>query len=347
MTEIPDWTDLARPVPGWFAEAELGIFIHWGAYSVPAWAHVGYRFGLTPPDLVFSHTPYAEWYANSMRISGSPTALHHRETYGDLPYEEFLDRWTAQDFEPAAWAELFASAGASYVVLTTKHHDGITLWDAPGSGDRNTVRRGPRRDLVGELATAVRSAGLRFGVYYSGGLDWHFRPTAPITTSQEMHGTRPVDMGYHRYAATQVADLIERYHPDVLWNDIEWPDSGKGDSDPGSLYDLLRGYREAAPEGVLNDRWGVPFYDFRTTEYGVGSELSDNDVWEDCRGIGTSFGYNAAETQYSTSVELAAHLESVRSRGGKLLLNVGPTAQGLIPAPQRQALTELGRLHHG
>jgi alpha-L-fucosidase len=97
-------------------------------------------------------------------------------------HDDFLDQWTASDFDPAAWARLFAETGASYVIPTTKHHDGVALWDAPGTGTRNTVHRGPRRDLVGEIADAVRQAGMRFGVYYSGGLDWGVTDFPPLTS---------------------------------------------------------------------------------------------------------------------------------------------------------------------
>ena len=137
----------------------------------------------------FRHNAYAEWYGNTIRIPGSPAAEHHREVYGDAPYDDFLDAWTAERFDPTAWAELFAAAGASYVIPTTKHHDGIALWDAPGTGTRNTVHRGPRRDLVQEIADAVRAVGLRFGVYYSGGLDWSVSNFPPHTDVRR--GTRP------------------------------------------------------------------------------------------------------------------------------------------------------------
>ena len=112
------------------------------------------------------HNAYAEWYFNTIRIDGSPAQAHHRSTYGMLPYDAFLDMWRAERFDPDGWADLFARAGADLVIPTTKHHDGITLWDAPGTYGRNTVVRGPRRDLVGEIAQAVRSRGMRFGAYY-------------------------------------------------------------------------------------------------------------------------------------------------------------------------------------
>src|SRR5699024_5864386 len=131
MPDAERWDALPKRLPDWFHDAPLGIFIHWGAYAVPAWAELGAELGAA---------------------------------------DDGADQWRPDAVDPAAWTELFRRAGADYLVLTTKHHDGITLWDAPGTGERNTVRRGPRRDLVGEISGAAREAGMRFGVYYSGGL---------------------------------------------------------------------------------------------------------------------------------------------------------------------------------
>ena len=183
-----------RPLPEWAREASLGIFVHWGAYSVPAWAEPIGALGAVPDDEWFAHNAYAEWYANTIRIEGSPAAEHHAREYGGAPYEAFLDAWRAESYDPADWASLFASIGADYVVPTTKHHDGIALWDAPGSGSLTTVARGPRRDLIAPLAEAVRAEGLRFGVYYSGGLDWAFADFPPHRSSDDVDALRPIGM---------------------------------------------------------------------------------------------------------------------------------------------------------
>lgn len=338
------WKDLARPLPKWFAEAKFGIFIHWGPYSVPAWAEPTGALGQVPDDQWFTHNAYAEWYANTIRIPGSPAARHHAEVYRDAPYDNFIDAWTASRFDPAAWVALFAEAGAEYVIPTTKHHDGVTLWDAPGTGSRNTVHRGPRRDLVGALAEAVRSAGMRFGVYYSGGLDWSISSFGPHTSGEQVSSLRPNDAAYNAYAILHVRDLIERYRPDVLWNDINWPDSGKR-SGGFSLHELLSDFYAGNPDGVVNDRWGDTHWDFRTSEYEHGLENEQSGSWENCRGIGFSFGYNQVEddNQSLSGFELARHLTDVVSRGGRLLLNVGPTADGEIPEVQQRTLRSLGR----
>jgi len=338
------WASLRRPLPDWYAGARLGIFVHWGPYSVPAWAEPVGALGAVPEDEWFLHNAYAEWYWNTIRIEGSPAQRHHAEVHGGAPYDHFLDAWTARDFDPAAWARLFAAAGAEYVVPTTKHHDGVALWDAPGTGARNTVHRGPRRDLVGEIAEAVRAEGMRFGVYYSGGLDWSVTDLPPHTTFDEVSSLRPTDAAYNLYAGAHVADLVRRYAPSVLWNDIDWPDSGKRGG-PGSLHALFEAYYAAVPEGVVNDRWGDTHHDFVTSEYEHKREHEGDEPWEHNRGIGWSFGHNRVEDE-SQSLDaraLARHLTDVVSRGGRLLLNVGPTAEGTLPPVQQRALEGLGR----
>jgi len=346
MTEIGRgiWTNLSRPLPAWLPAAKLGIFIHWGPYSVPAWAEPTGPLGAVPETEWFPHNPYAEWYANTIRIPGSPAAQYHHEVFSDAPYDDFLDQWTASKFDPTGWARLFAEAGASYVIPTTKHHDGVALWDAPGTGSRNTVHRGPRRDLIGEIADAVRQAGLRFGVYYSGGLDWGVTDFPPLTGHADFTAWRPKDPAYNVYASLHVRDLVARYSPDVLWNDINWPDAGKR-AGAWSLHELFADYYAGNPDGVVNDRWGDTHWDFRTSEYEAGKEKEAEPGWENCRGIGLSFGYNRAEDERHilTGRQLACHLSDVVSRGGRLLLNVGPTGEGEIPELQQASLRSLGR----
>lgn len=336
------WNELSRNVPAWFRDAKLGIFIHWGAYSVPAWAEPTGELGSVDDATWFRHNPYAEWYLNTIRFDDSPARAHHRRTYGDAPYDDFLDAWHAEAFDPTSWIDLFARAGARYVVPTTKHHDGIALWDAPGTGTRNTVGRGPRRDLVADLARAARDSGLKFGVYYSGGLDWHVTNLPPLDSFLAVRERRPLDAAYAAYAYLHVRDLVDRYRPDILWNDIEWPDAGKHDGSLG-LAQLFRHYYATVPDGVVNDRWGQTHGDFRTSEYQLGREHESADAWEHCRGIGLSFGYNQVEnaSHLLDGAAVVRLLADVVSRGGNLLLDVGPTASGLIPQLQRRTLQQL------
>lgn len=326
-----------RELPAWAREASLGIFVHWGPYSVPAWAEPTGAWGAVAEEEWFAHNAYAEWYANTMRIAGSPAAKNQRENHAGAPYDDFLDDWHAEEYDPADWARLFRAAGADYVIPVSKHHDGVTLWDAPGSGNLTTVARGPRRDLLAPLADAVRGEGIRFGVYYSGGLDWSFTDFPPLETMAHVDEYRPVDSGYAELATAHVRDLIDRYRPSVIWNDIDWPDAGKID---GSLRALLDHYRDVVPDGIVNDRWGDDVGDYRTSEYSHDTQNEVGIGWEHNRGLGFSFGYNRIEdgSLTLTSVELAKLYADVVSRGGRLLLNVGPEASGRIPELQRRTL---------
>jgi alpha-L-fucosidase len=181
-------------------------------------------------------------------------------------------------------------------------------------------------------------------VYYSGGLDWGVTDFPPLTSHADFTAWRPKDPAYNLYASLHVRDLVSRYQPDVLWNDINWPDAGKR-TGSWSLHELFADYYAGNPDGVVNDRWGDTHWDFRTSEYEAGSENEAELGWENCRGIGFSFGYNRAEDerQILTGRQLACHLSDVVSRGGRLLLNVGPTAEGEIPELQQASLRSLGR----
>lgn len=346
MTLSTDWEGLKRPLPEWFRKAPFGIFFHWGPYSVPAWAEPSGELGTVEDKTWFMHNAYAEWYYNTIRLDGSPAQARHRELYGDADYDEFLDQWKAERFDPKDWMDLCAAAGADYIVPTTKHHDGVTLWDAPETGTRNTVHRGPKRDLVDAIAKSARERGLRVGLYYSGGLDWHYRPFEPHTSDSSVHDTgRPKDADYARYAYRHVEDLIEKYSPDLLWNDINWPDEGKHFGEHG-LGELFRMYYQRNPEGVVNDRWGLEtHFDYSTAEYQYSTSDIQDGPWEHCRGIGLSFGFNQVEgaDQYLDGPSICRHIGDVVSRGGRVLLNVGPRADGTIPEEQRDALVKTGQ----
>ena len=336
-----------REVPEWFLDAKLGFMVSWGAFSVPAWGEpIGELGTIDDWKHWFKHNPYAEWYYNTIRIEGSPAREFHKKNFNDCDYDDLLDMWKAEKFQPDEWAKLFAYAGAQYIVPLSKHHDGITLWDAPGTGTRNTVHRGPKRDLIGDIATAVRKAGIRFAVYYSGGLDWEVTKTLPAISDNDQHKglQRPTDAAYSMYAYKHVIDLIDRYKPDVLWNDIEWPDFSKREGEY-SLSALFDYYYKEVPHGVVNDRWGKETHsDYETSEYQYMADSENAAAWENCRGIGLSFGYNQVESEeHSLNTESALrHFLDIVSRGGNFLLNVGPTASGEIPEIQKKVLMGLG-----
>ena len=326
-----------HPLPAWYADAKLGIFIHWGLYSVPGWApvkHHGHDFDST--DYI-ANNPYAEWYYNAMRIPGSPTQRYHAEHFGSLynyyDFAKVFDRESAK-WRPEVWAQVFKDAGARYVVLTTKHHEGFALWPTEVVNPNQGGLRA-QRDIVGELTASVQAAGLKMGLYYSGGYDWTFS-RGPIEKSPDYQAVKPQSVAYGRYADAQAEELIARYKPSVLWNDIDWPKSG-------NALKVMADYYNAVPDGVVDDRFGVPHSDFTSPEYAKLDKISEK-KWEECRGLGDSFGYNRAEGEAETIAphELISLLVDIVSKNGNLLLDVGPEADGTIPPVQMNRLQALG-----
>ena len=343
----PDLGDAApeyptQGVPEWYRDAKLGFFVHWGLYSVPAWA-VRHGDGVNiPTEDAYAWHQYAEWYGNTVRIAGSPTWERHQRLYGPgTSYEGLADLWDASAFDADAFVGELVGAGARYVVPTTKHHEGFCLWGSRTTSF-NAVQRGPRRDLIAEFHDATRRAGARFGVYFSGALDWHVSDFPAIESDTDLFRHRRNDEHFARYAAAQVDELVERSAPDLLWNDIEWPDGGKG-REEYAVAALLRRYFDRVPDGVVNDRWGVPYHGFLTREYTHVPDIVEH-PWESTRGLGFSFGYNQDEDerQSLSGTALVRLLVDVVSKNGNLLINVGPAADGSIPSLQRQAMREMG-----
>ncbi|MGI0521024.1 alpha-L-fucosidase [Microbacterium maritypicum] len=332
----------AQDVPEWYRDAKLGFFVHWGLYSVPAWA-VQHGEGVNiPTEDAYAWHQYAEWYGNTVRIAGSPTWERHQQLFGPgTSYEDLADQWDASAFDADAFVGELVGAGAKYIVPTTKHHEGFCLWDTATTGF-NAAARGPRRDLIAEFHDATRRAGAKFGVYYSGALDWHVSDFPPIESDTDLFRFRRNDEHFARYSAAQLDELVSRFSPDVLWNDIEWPDGGKG-RDEYAVAALLERYFAAVPDGVVNDRWGVPYHGFLTREYTDIPEIIPQ-PWESTRGLGFSFGFNQAEDErHSLSgAALIRLLVDVVAKNGNLLINVGPAADGSIPELQRSAMRELG-----
>ena len=328
-------------VPDWYRDAKLGIFVHWGLYSVPAWADVLDRSDVTA-ETAYARHQYAEWYANTVRIDGSPTKDRHERLHGiGHSYEDFADDWHPGGDAAAGIARLASRAGARYLVPTTKHHDGFCLWDS-ATTPFTAARRGPGRDLLAELAAATRAEGMRLGLYYSGAHDWHVTDFPPLTSNDDLFALRRNDPAFAAFTAAQLRELIDRFAPDILWNDIDWPDAGKYDG-PDSLQQLFRDHLAAVPDGMINDRWGVPVHGVLTREYQDITSVQA-EPFESTRGLGLSFGYNADESAEHAldGTALIRLLVDVVSKNGNLLINVGPRADGSVPALQSAALEQLG-----
>jgi alpha-L-fucosidase len=321
----PNWKSLdSRPVPAWFDEAKFGIFIHWGVYSVPGWGPKG---------------SYAEWYWDALQNTNNATWKFHLKNYGaNFRYQDFAPQFKAELFEPAQWADIFVRSGARYVVLTSKHHEGFCLWPNADSWNWNSVDVGPHRDLCGDLAKAVRARGLKMGFYYSL-YEW-FHPV------YQMDFPRFVREHFH----PQFKDLVMRYQPSIIFADGEWART----SAEWKSEELLAWLFNESPcrdEVVVDDRWGKDTRSrhggYFTTEYGeVGGDtkLDASRKFEECRAIGASFGYNRNETidDYQSDYGLVCLLVNLVSKGGNLLLDIGPTADGCIPVIMQQRLVEMG-----
>lgn len=344
--------------PDWYMNAKLGIFIHWGLYSVPGWApHGGDIAEILEQGGSrewFRSNSYAEWYLNSLKFEDGPTRDYHDKTYGsDFSYDSFADEFnkSVANWKPNEWADLFQTIGARYVVLTTKHHDGFTLWntDIPCPHKANYFTQ---RDLVGDLTTAVRNQGMRMGLYYSGGLDWAFNE-ARIEDVKDVRGTIVEEPEFVEYSVAHWKELIDKYQPALMWNDIGYPAAA-------DLGELFAYYYNNVQDGVINDRFTQrgdessqadkpliprkpPHYDFITPEYTSFDDIQA-EKWETCRGIGHSFGYNRNEgdEQLLALDELIHLFVDIVSKNGNLLLNVGPMPDGTIPENQANRLRSLG-----
>jgi alpha-L-fucosidase len=341
------WDSLdTRPIPQWYTDAKFGIFIHWGVYSVPAYAPVHEK----------GETPYAEWYWHSLNAgreaerlgktapasgrAGIHTWEFHKRVYGaDFPYQDFAPLFRAELFDPGDWADIFVRSGARYVVLTSKHHEGFTLWrsaEANRSWGRpwNAVDIGPRRDLLRDLTQAVRGRGLRMGIYYSL-YEWY----NPLWLQDRQQYVKD-------HLIPQFQDVVNHVKPSIVFADGEWEMTSSEWRSPELLAWLFND-SPVAEDVVIDDRWGKDTRHkhggYYTTEYTAGMQ-SGGHPWEECRGMAFSFGYNRMESfaDYRTERELILMLVDIVSRGGNLLLDIGPTADGRIPVIMQERLVQIG-----
>lgn len=315
-------------MPEWWSERRLGLFVHATAATVPGWAPIG---------------EYAEWYRSHIGDDVHDVVLHpkpmvevlahHRDRWGHIEhYDDFVDLLTFDRFDAESWAELAASAGAGYTIFVSKHHDGWAWWDAPGS-DRRLTEHGPKRNVLAEYAAACERRDITFGTYFSL-LDWG---------DDRYPGSDFVSDALH----PQVLDLVERYGTAMLWGDGHW----NHDAGVWQTSALMERVRAIDPDIVINDRWRASRADVpdeapgivRTFEYHCPADIVDT-PWELNRGIGHSFGHNRAERaeHHMTAGEIIDLYTEVISKGGNLLLNVGPSVDGTIPDLQSTPLRRAG-----
>ena len=316
------WESLqSRPYPQWFKDAKLGIFIHWGVYSVPAYG---------------GKESYGEWFLRGLQVGDTLRENFVKKNYGkDFTYRDFAPLFKAELFNPDDWAKLFEEAGAKYIILVAKHHDGYCLWPSKYSPGWNSMDVGPHRDLVGELKKAIDKTDIKFGLYYSlpewNNLlhRWYTDPNDQIAPYVEKH------------MIPQFKELVGKYKPKVMFTDGEWFNT----AEQWHARQLIAWYyNTVGDEAIVNNRWGGGSnIGFLTPEYSAGMKETDR-PWAECRGLGRSFGLNRNEPldQYMTPGELIDFFVKAVGNGGGITLNVGPKADGQIPLLQQERLRQLG-----
>jgi len=322
----PTWKSLdSRPLPKWYDEAKFGIFIHWGVFSVPSFKNEWYWWYLNGDNV----TEYQEF---------------HKKMYGaDFKYQDFAPMFQAKMFDPAQWAKMFKRAGAKYVVLTSKHHEGFTNWPSQVSWNWNAMDVGPHRDLVGELATAVRGQNLTYGLYHS-----LFEWFNPLYLQDKASGFKTRNFVKEK-TMPELKEIVEKYKPDLIWSDGDWE---ADEAYWGSKEFFAWLYNESPVKDtvVTNDRW-CSGCSLKHGGYFTGSDRQQPDAsllshkWENAMTVDSdSWGYSRATplSGYLTAGDVVNELISTVAYGGNLLLNVGPTADGLILPIFEERLNQVG-----
>jgi alpha-L-fucosidase len=301
----------------WWTDATFGMFIHWGIYAVPA---------------------HAEWYM----------------TKGHVPrkkYEKYASQFDPHHFNADYWARVAKNAGMKYLVITSKHHDGFSMFNTSAT-NYNVIDDTPwHTDPMKALSKACKKYGIKFGFYYSI-MDWHSKYQLPHDNSDPEHPTynptkiKPVKKDdYIKYMKTQLRELIKQYDPAILWFDGEWVNWWTKE-DGKKLYNYLR---KLKPDLIINNRIGKGHNvkgmvgDYGTPEQKIPPNGIPGSYWETCMTINDHWGYYKGDHDFKSDTTLIRNLIDIASKGGNYLLNVGPTAQGIIPLPEVTRLSAMGR----
>jgi alpha-L-fucosidase len=354
---VPNWDSLgAYRAPEWFRDAKFGIFIHWGVYSVPAFGN--------------------EWYPRNMYLKGNAAFQHHIDTYGSqakFGYKDFIPMFHAEKFDPDAWVDLFARAGAKYIVPVAEHCDGFAMYDS-GVSDWNAVKMGPHRDIVGAIAAATRKRGLKFGAsshraehywWYDGGLRFDsdvsdpkaaglYGPARPTVMPGDKYEGKdpdpnhlerwlPPDKAFMDDWLARSSEIVDKYHPDFLYFDW-W--IGQPAFEPYRQRFAAYYYNQAAArkQGVV--------LTYKEEYFPANAAVLDIErgkldairltPWQTDTSVSIkSWGYVEHDT-YRDAGSLIDELVDVVSKNGNLLLNVGPKADGTIPDEARTVLLQMG-----
>lgn len=320
--------------PQWYTDAKFGIFIHWGAYSVPAYGN--------------------EWYPRNMYQEGSKEWKHHRETYGDqteFGYKDFIPMFKAEKFDADEWAQLFRRTGARYVIPVAEHHDGFSMYDSD-LNPWNAAKMGPKRDIIGLLKAAAEKEGLVFGVsshraenawFYNGGMKF---PSDVQDSTIALYGFRYDNEAYTEESSrewlTRTYEIVNKYQPKLIF--FDWTVNNPVMM-PYFKRFLAYYYNNALDWGegvVVNTKQGYPT---NVMVWDVERGKSDKMMlfpWQTDTSIGTkSWGYIADEV-YKTPGQIVDDLIDIVSKNGNMLLNISPCSDGTIPQEQQQIMLAIG-----
>lgn len=323
----PTWESLdSRPLPSWYDDAKFGIFIHWGVFSVPS-------FG-------------SEWFWQNWQGVKSPKYQEFmKQRYPpNFTYQDFGRDFTAEFFNATQWSEMFKASGAKYIVLTSKHHEGYTLWPSAYSFSWNSMDVGPKKDLIGELEAAIKgNTDIKFGLYHSL-YEWF----NPLYLSDKKNNFK-TDVFVRQKIIPELRELVEKYKPEIVWSDGDWE---APDVYWKSKEFLAWLYNESPVKDsvVANDRWGQNIMCHHGDIYTCSDRFNPGKLikhkWENCMTIDRkSWGFrrNADITEYFTLKELVKELVTTVSCGGNLLMNVGPTKDGIISPIFEERLLGMGK----
>ncbi|MBN8787062.1 MAG: alpha-L-fucosidase [Terrimonas sp.] len=290
----------------WFKDAKLGIFIHWGIYAVDG-------------------------------VDESWAFYNKKMPYND--YMKQLNGFTAKNYDPEAWAQLIKETGARYAVITTKHHDGIALWDTKANNMSTAKLTPARRDVLTPLFTAIRNAGLKAGAYFSI-LDWSHQDYTGFTKDSSRYQIKNDTMRWKRYLSfyqKQIKELSDNYNPDLFWFDGDWEHSAE-EWQADKVRSMILQHN---PNAIINARLtGRGDYDTPEQNFPV---TRPSRVWELCMTSNNNWGYHPDDSAYKTPYELITIFTDVIGNGGNLLFDIGPREDGWIPTEQVNLLKELGK----
>ncbi len=314
-TETKDQRDARM---AWWREAKFGMFIHWGLYSIPAGVWKG-----KPVDGI------GEWIMFNAKIPVSE-------------YEQLVPQFNPVKFNAAEWVRIAKAAGQKYIVITSKHHDGFALFDSKVS-DYDVMATPFQRDIMKELSDEAHRQGLKICWYHSI-LDWHHPDYLPRGAGSPRPWDKRPTAGasldrYLDYMKGEITELLTNYGKiGILWFDGGWEHT------PQELHseEVVSMIRSLQPDIIINDRIMIP-QDYDTPEQYVPATGIPGRDWETCMTMNDTWGYKSSDTNWKSSADLIRKLVDITSKGGNFLLNVGPTAEGLIPQASVDRLADMGR----